>query len=56
MKWVLNKKLFLVPCFLFFLSYNPSAQTFENAGQYLDYINNANEALTVKWKKEEMKW
>jgi hypothetical protein len=49
MKRFLKKRLLPVSCFLFFLSFNLSAQTFENAGDYLDYINKANEVLTVKY-------
>lgn len=49
MKRLLKKYLFLLSCFFFFLSFKPSAQTFEHAGQYMDYISNANQALTVKY-------
>jgi len=49
MKRLLKRYLLLLFCFLFFLSLKPSAQTFEHAGQYMDYISNANQVLTVKY-------
>ena len=49
MKWLLKKRLFLLSCFLFFLSLHPSAQTFEHAGEYMDFIGKANDALTIKY-------
>src|SRR6185436_2550093 len=49
MKWLLKKRLFQLSCFLFFLSFHPSAQNFEHAGEYMDYIGKANQALTIKY-------
>jgi hypothetical protein len=49
MKRLLKKRLLLFSCFLYFLSFKSSAQTFEHAGQYMDFISNANQALTVKY-------
>ena len=45
----MKKGLLLLSFFLFFLSFNPSAQNFENAGQYMDFISNANQVLTIKY-------
>ena len=44
-----KKLLFLLPVCILFFSLCSAAQTFENAGQYMDYINKANEDLTVKY-------
>jgi hypothetical protein len=49
MKRILKKSLLLTSCFLFLVPFHPSAQTYEHAGQYMDYINNANQVLTVKY-------
>src|SRR5687767_9924798 len=47
MKQLLKVK-FLIIVFAMFISTRSAAQ-YENAGQYLDYINNASEALTTKY-------
>lgn len=49
MKRLIKKGLLLITCFLFFLSFNPSAQTYEHAGEYMDFIGKANDALTIKY-------
>jgi len=49
MKRMLKKMSLLVAGFIFLLSLSPSAQTYETAVQYLDYINNANQELTTKY-------
>ena len=49
MKRLLKKGLPLISCFLFLLHFNPSAQAFEHAGEYMDYISKANQALTIKY-------
>lgn len=42
-------KINLLFLFLLFVALRTSAQTFEHAGQYMDFISNANQALTVKY-------
>ena len=46
MKW---KITFCATLFLFFLSENSKAQSFENAGDYLSYINKSKEELTATY-------
>jgi hypothetical protein len=43
------KFLLTLVSFLFFFSFRLTAQTFETAGEYIDYINKANDALTEKY-------
>jgi len=42
-------KINLLFLFLLFIAFRSPAQTFEHAGQYMDFISNANQALTVKY-------
>jgi len=42
-------KMLLMAVFLIFHGTNASAQSFEHAGQYLDYVNKANSDLTAKY-------
>lgn len=48
MKRIIQRTLLFLTAFVFFLSFRSSAQ-YETAGQYLDYINNASQALTTKY-------
>jgi hypothetical protein len=43
------KKRFLLLLPVIFFSMNATAQSFEDAGKYMDYINNQNQDLTVKY-------
>ena len=43
------QNVFFIPGFLLFFSLYTAAQAYENAGQYIDYINNANTTLTAKY-------
>lgn len=47
MKRILKTNLFFL--FLLFVALRTSAQEFENAGKYMDFISNANQALTIKY-------
>jgi len=42
-------KINLLFLLLFFVAFRSSAQNFENAGQYMDFITNANQSLTIKY-------
>ncbi len=49
MKQIWETNLLIIFLFLLFNPFRSTAQTFEHAGQYLDYIGKANEALTIKY-------
>jgi hypothetical protein len=47
MKKILKVNLLLL--FLWFVAFHSQAQTYDNAGQYMDFISNANQSLTIKY-------
>jgi hypothetical protein len=49
MKYLLKKSLLLLSLFALLFSSNAIAQTFDNPGGYLSYINNKNETLTATY-------
>jgi hypothetical protein len=49
MKRSLQRIFFLTALFVLGFSFRSAAQAFENAGQYIDYINKANADLTAKY-------
>lgn len=49
MKRILKINLLFVLLIMLFAPSQSAAQTYENAGQYMDYISNANQALTTKY-------
>jgi hypothetical protein len=49
MKCLLKQSVPFMIFFLLFFSFRPAAQSFENAGQYMDHINKANQDLTAKY-------
>lgn len=49
MKKLQKTNLIFIFLFLLCIPFRLAAQTYDNAGQYMDYISNANEALTTKY-------
>jgi len=49
MRRSIKKTLLIIPVFLCCFFFNSSAQDFQNAGEYMDYINKAKQALTTKY-------